>query len=62
MYIGKAVNLKKRWENGRHGMEQYVRDPEEWLFNWWEIPEECIGLVEQALILKFRPLLNKRIY
>jgi hypothetical protein len=59
LYIGKARSLRYRWID-HHLTKVGGDDCRRWEIDWWDMDEDCIGMVEFALIQKLSPPLNKR--
>lgn len=56
-YVGKAINLKSRWNN--HSMLKRAFGRDDVRLYYWEMPIGFITAVESFLITQLRPLWNQ---
>lgn len=62
IYIGKSINIKKRWMRGHHKLNEILKNYgyENIKVRWVEIPEKRLNHAEYLAVNFYKPSLNRR--
>lgn len=62
IYIGQAINIYNRWNNGHHILGKVIKEYDVNAYiDWIEVPIWLLNRAENAAVCFYRPKFNKKI-